>query len=197
MENDSEQNYNEDKALYDEDGESVDNAQSGGANTKGAINQGRTSAGNVKVAPEDSVAPGDRQGLDESPDEAQGENEPSFPARVNVTIDKPGKGAVQVETVVQDGMIVIDNVYHFPGADLADAQSAEKDWARRGLYSGPPFGNLDEDLQVLLERYLDERGVNTNLALFVPEYVDYKEQKEYLQWLNSKSCISSCCLDKN
>jgi hypothetical protein len=26
------------------------------------------------------------------------------------------------------------------------------------MYTGPPFGNLDEDLQVLLERYLDERG---------------------------------------
>lgn len=38
-------------------------AQSGGANTKGAVNQGRTGAGNFKVAPEDSVAPADREEL--------------------------------------------------------------------------------------------------------------------------------------
>lgn len=49
-----------DEALLDE--EDME-AQSGGANTKGAINQGRTSGGNFKVAPEDSIAPGDRPEL--------------------------------------------------------------------------------------------------------------------------------------
>jgi hypothetical protein len=38
--------------------------QSGGAHTKGAINQGNNrSDGNFKVAPEDSIAPADREGL--------------------------------------------------------------------------------------------------------------------------------------
>lgn len=35
----------------------------------------------------------------------------------------------------------------------------------------------------MLERYLDVRGVNTALALFIPDYIDVKEQKEYLGWL--------------
>lgn len=52
-----------DEALLDE--EDFD-AQSGGANTKGAVNQGRTSGGNVKIAPEDSVAPADRDELRDS-----------------------------------------------------------------------------------------------------------------------------------
>jgi complement component 1 Q subcomponent-binding protein len=51
-----------DEAFMDED-EDVENAQSGGANTKGAINQGRTSGGNIKVAPEDSISPADRDEL--------------------------------------------------------------------------------------------------------------------------------------
>jgi complement component 1 Q subcomponent-binding protein len=51
------------------------------------------------------------------------------------------------------------------------------------MYSGPPFPQLDEDLQVLLESYLAERGVDTELAIFIPEYIDVKEQKEYLGWL--------------
>ena len=37
--------------------------QSGGANTKGAINQGNSADGNFKIAPEDNVAPADREGL--------------------------------------------------------------------------------------------------------------------------------------
>lgn len=49
-----------DEALMDEE-EELGDAQSGGANTKGAINQGRTAGGNFKVAPEDNVAPGDRE----------------------------------------------------------------------------------------------------------------------------------------
>lgn len=82
-------------------------------------------------------------------------------------------------------MIVIDNVFYLKSGALATANSAEADWERRGIYAGPQFANLDEDLQVLIERYLDERGVNTSLALFVPNYIDYKEQKEYLGWLEN------------
>lgn len=179
----------QDPALYDEDDGSIpESAQSGGANTKGAINVGHTKGGNIKIAPEDRVAPADREDLadDESPPSNE-DDEPSFPARVNVMIEKVGKGTLQIETTAQDGEIVIDNVYFFKDAELADAKTAELDWKRRNLYEGPPFGNLDEDLQVLLERYLDERGVNTALAMWVPEYIDFKEQREYLNWLSSKS----------
>ena len=181
--------YSEDKALYDEDGADVpESTQSGGAQSKGTINQGRSKGGNFNVAPEDRVAPADRPELmdDESPESEEGQ-EPSFPARVNVTIEKAGKGAMQIETIAQDGMIVIENVYYYQNADLADAKTAELDYSKKSLYLGPPFGNLDEDLQVLLERYLDERGINTSLALMVPDYIDFKEQREYLNWLSSKS----------
>lgn len=54
-----------DEAFHDEEtddpGEMT--AQSGGGNTKGAVNQGRTPQGNFKVAPEDSIAPADREEL--------------------------------------------------------------------------------------------------------------------------------------
>lgn len=185
----------QDPALYDEDDSPIpeSSAQSGGANTKGAINAGRTKGGNIAVAPEDRVAPADREDLAAADDDDNGspppgaDDEPSFPARVNVMIEKVGKGTLQIETTAQDGEVVIDNVYFFKDAELADAKTAELDWKRRNLYEGPPFGNLDEDLQVLLERYLDERGVNTALAMWVPEYIDFKEQREYLNWLSSES----------
>lgn len=178
----------EDRALEDEYGEDIPtDTQSGGANTKGAVNQGRTKGGNIAVAPEDRIAPADRPELanDDAPEGGEGSEEPSFAVTVNVTIEKPGKGCIQIDTTAQDGMINIENVHYFKKGELADAQTAELNWSKRNLYAGPPFGNLDEDLQVLLERYLDERGVNTALALFVPDYVDFKEQREYLSWLSN------------
>jgi complement component 1 Q subcomponent-binding protein len=69
---------------------------------------------------------------------------------------------------------------------LAHAATAEKDWARQSLYAGPPFENLDEDLQTYLERYLEERGINAELANMIPDYIQVKEQKEYVRWLESK-----------
>ena len=186
---DSDPDRFDDPSLYDEEDAGVVDSQSSGAQSKGTANVGRTRNSNVNISSEDKVAPADRPELADEEDTGSlnEDQNPSFPARVNVIIDKVGQGALQIETVVQDGMVVIDNVYYLPSAELADVKNAEKDWQRRGMYTGPPFGNLDEDLQVLLERYLDERGVNTALALFIPDYIDHKEQREYISWLSSKS----------
>ncbi len=165
--------------------------QSGGAQSKGTINSGRTKNGNINVAPEDSISPADRPELSddegrapEGVEDDENAQEPSIPIRLEVTIEKPGRGALQLETVANDGMIAIENVYYYPDAQLAQTKSADQELRKREMYLGPPFANLDEDLQVLFERYLDERGVNTALALFVPDYVDFKEQREYLRWLS-------------
>jgi len=167
----------EDEAFDDVDMD----AQSGGANTKGAINQGKTPDGNIRVAPEDRISPADREELeDDYEDGNQG-----FPARASITIERPGKGAIAIEATAQDGDFLIEDLYYFPQSDLADPATAEKDWSRRTLYTGPPFNNLDEDLQILLEKYLEERGINTRLAIFIPDYIDHKEQKEYIRWLNN------------
>jgi complement component 1 Q subcomponent-binding protein len=145
------------------------------------VNQGgRPGQGNVGVHTEDRVAPADREFDDEL-------GEPSFPARVNVTIEKPGSGALLIQATAQDGVFDIEEVSYFAKSDLAHAQTAEKDWARQSLYAGPPFENLDEDLQNYFERYLEERGVNSELANVIPDYIQVKEQKEYVRWLESES----------
>jgi complement component 1 Q subcomponent-binding protein len=144
-----------------------------------AVNAGRPGQAGVGVHTEDRVAPADREFDDE-------DMEPSFPARVNITIEKPGSGALLVQTVVQDGVFEVEEVSYFSKPELANAQSAEKDWDRQSLYSGPPFENLDEDLQTYFDRYLEERGVNEELANVIPDYIQIKEQKEYVRWLESK-----------
>ncbi|KAA8566545.1 hypothetical protein MFRU_042g00510 [Monilinia fructicola] len=120
----------------------------------------------------------------ENPLDVEGESH-SFPARINIIVEKKNRGALAIETVAEDGMIVIDNVYHYADAAHAYAKTTDAAHQRQDLYVGPPYGNLDEDLQVLFERYLDERGINQALAIFVPDYIDMKEQKEYLLWLNN------------
>lgn len=111
--------------------------------------------------------------------------EPSFPARVNITVEKPAKGSLLIQAVVQDGVFQIEEVSHFAKAELAQAQTAEKDWDRQSLYAGPPFENLDEDLQSLWDRYIEDRGINAELATMIPDYISVKEQKEYTRWLES------------
>ena len=133
----------------------------------------------MTMARTNSNAPTDRPELndEEAPEGEEGEQEPSFPARVNVTITKPGSnGAMQIETTAQDGMFVIENVSYYPKKELAEPKTTDLDWERRELYTGPPFGNLDEDLQDLLERFLDERGINTALVsdFFTAGYMDEK-----------------------
>ncbi|OJD10418.1 hypothetical protein ACJ73_09799 [Blastomyces percursus] len=151
------------------------------------INQRQDRDGQIPVAPEDKISAADQEDADFEEDQI-----PSYPARVSVTIEKKGKGAVQIETLAQDGYIQIQNVGYFAKADLANAASAEKEWTRQSLYSGPPFGNLDEDLQTLMEQYLEERGIDNALAVFVPEFIEFKEQQEYIRWLkNLKTFIEA------
>lgn len=170
----------------DDPSDMPESAQSGGANTKGAVNRGNTRGGNIKVAPEDSIAPADRPELvdDEAAQDDEGEQEPSFPSHCFITVERPNKGALQIQAVAQDGLMVIENVVFYKDAKLADPKSRADEDSARDLYTGPPFGNLDEDLQLLFEKFLEERGINTTMALFVPEYIDFKEQREYLNWLD-------------
>lgn len=172
-----------DEDLYDDDA----SGQRGGAQSKGTVKQSGAEDGNIKPAPADNTAATDQAGLADEEDAAAGESSqaPAYPSTLYVTISKPGKGAMHVVTTAQDGMITIENVYYYETTEMAEAETPEADFARTNAYGGPPFQNLDPELQTMLERYLDERGINEQLANFVPDYVEYKEQREYVQWLQS------------
>ena len=69
---------------------------------------------------------------------------------------------------------------------LPEGKSAQDEVARRDLYTGPPFEELDESLQALFEEYLRERGIDETMAVFIPQYIDQKETEEYMRWMQSK-----------
>lgn len=118
-------------------------------------------------------------------DEGSEEDEISAPVRLHIVVEKPGKGALVIHSMIQDSMVIIDGCLHYENPEHAYAKTSERLHERESIYAGPVFANLDEELQVLFERYLDERGINTALAIFISEYINMKEQKEYTKWLKN------------
>ncbi|SCV67530.1 BQ2448_5141 [Microbotryum intermedium] len=108
-----------------------------------------------------------------------------FAVQAAITITKPGGGALSIDAVAQDGIFTINNVTFYKDADVATSMSSEADWTRQGLYMGPAFVNLDEGVQNEFEAFLEERGIDSSLAVFVPELAEHKEQKEYVLWLHN------------
>lgn len=51
-------------------------------------------------------------------------------------------------------------------------------------YQGPRFSNLDESLQATVEKYLQEKGVDADLADFIFGYSEIKEEDSYRDLLS-------------
>jgi complement component 1 Q subcomponent-binding protein, mitochondrial len=94
-----------------------------------------------------------------------------------VFLQSAGPGSLNIDALCQEGAFLVDNVSFYPDASLGTELTAEADWKRRGLYIGPQFDTLDVGLQEEFEKYLQERGIDERLALFIPEYSEFKEQK--------------------
>ncbi|KAJ3089357.1 Mitochondrial acidic protein mam33 [Quaeritorhiza haematococci] len=129
----------------------------------------------------------------ENEGEEEGEEEPkSFPVNVTIIVEKSAEangdlGALEIQATCQDASFFIDNVSYSKSSSLMVDTSAEGDWQRRGKYGGPVFVDLDDGLQDLFHKYLEERGFDAALADVIPNYIEYKEQKEYMSWLQSVS----------
>lgn len=136
----------------------------------------------------DTAEPTEELDEDETDQMASGtedEFEGSFPVRCAINITKTNHGSLNIDAQAQDGQFLIENITFYRDDALATELTAEADWARRGLYIGPQFETLDENLQAQFESYLAERGIANNLALFIPNYAEYKEQREYCNWLEN------------
>lgn len=117
--------------------------------------------------------------------ETEEEFDGSFPVRCAINVTKAGKGSLNIDAQAQDGQFMIENITFYKDDQLATELTSDADWARRGLYMGPQFETLDENVQAQFESYLAERGIATNLALFIPNYAELKEQREYCHWLTN------------
>lgn len=117
--------------------------------------------------------------------EGDGAGDHSVTCRLNIVVEKDGNGALNIDATVQDAAIIVENMYYYHDPAIAHSSSPDAVHKERDVYPGPQFGTLDEDLQLLMEQYLEERGINSALAVFVPDYMDLKEHREYLEWLKN------------
>ncbi|KAJ7193518.1 mitochondrial glycoprotein [Mycena pura] len=123
---------------------------------------------------------------DEEPTEAGAAKEAPLELRVSLSITKTTvPGALNVDLYCTDGAFQPATVSFYKDSKIGTELSIESDFARRTLFTGPPFETLDVGLQENMEAFLRERGIDETLARFVPEYATYKEQTEYVQWLEA------------
>jgi complement component 1 Q subcomponent-binding protein len=61
----------------------------------------------------------------------------------------------------------------------------EEKGAKDPNFDGPDFSQLDEQLQRQFKKYLDARGVNEELANYLLDLLEDKEQREYQRWLHN------------
>lgn len=109
----------------------------------------------------------------------------SFPVRTTVMVEKEDKGSLVLNTIAQDGYFHIQGIRYFRKGEIDHHDIFRHDIGeqRQDLYMGPLFEELSQDLQATFTGFLEERGINAALATFLPDYIDYKEQKEYVRWL--------------
>jgi complement component 1 Q subcomponent-binding protein len=133
-----------------------------------------------------SIAELQEEEFDMQEEEGQeADDQPGYPIRASLSITKSNApGALNMDLNTQDGTFDIENISFYDDAKLGTELTAEADWNRRGLYIGPQFQTLDNGLQEEVDKFLRERGINETVAIFIPEYAAFKEQQEYVKWLN-------------
>lgn len=76
------------------------------------------------------------------------------------------------------------------GLDVENVFPVRKGAKPMQPFMGPEFCEMDKDLQKAVWEYLEERGVNDELALFLHDYMEVKHKHELVRWLkNVESCI--------
>lgn len=84
-----------------------------------------------------------------------------------------GDTSMHFECLAGEGLIV----------EKVTVLSANEDDRSETAYSGPYFDELEPSMQSAFMSYLDERYINDDLALFIAEYAEVKEQQEYVTFL--------------
>ena len=82
------------------------------------------------------------QDLEEDGDDE--EPGPAYPISTVISIKKPNSGTLQIMTTVQDDTFFIEHVGFMSDSTLAENNTAEGDWKKSGIYTGPVFSQLDE-----------------------------------------------------
>lgn len=115
-------------------------------------------------------------------DDAQAEDEEPASVRCTISATKGGK-TLFIVCIAQDSTIRIQSTA-MAGA-VTDIDALHASGVNPNLYQGPEFTELAEDLQDAFHAYVEDYlGVNTDVAAYVAMQFDYKEQCQYVKFLN-------------
>lgn len=81
---------------------------------------------------------------------------------------------------VEEAELVLDSIMHV--SDYGKYSTLNNE-ARAKLYGGPDIAELDQEVVGNFVGFLEERGINDDIAKFVLDYSNFREQKEYESWL--------------
>lgn len=108
-------------------------------------------------------------------------------ANVTVIIEKKGLTSglyINLLLSVQTNYFAIGGLRKYDDIKSTLKTSAQDEFQRELYYYGPPFTNLDENLQESLMEYLNSRGIDNSLADFITGYSLVKENELYISWLS-------------
>lgn len=112
-------------------------------------------------------------------DEEDLEEELAPSLRFDVSVSKAGK-YMHISCVNQDARATVDGIVFSDSADEINED----------FYRGPVLDDLPDDVREALDEYIQvECGVDEDVAAFTSMYADYREQAEYMQWLNDVKSI--------
>jgi len=112
-------------------------------------------------------------------DGSESEQDESPAIRFDVTVSRAGT-TLHMSCISEDASASIESATVFTGDD-ADKNNAENEEAFRG----PDLEELPEKVQEAFNLFLtQECGVNEDVAAFIAMWADYREQLEYVGWLD-------------
>ncbi|KAF0684108.1 Aste57867_23895 [Aphanomyces stellatus] len=110
---------------------------------------------------------------EEAEEEGEGEEDDDVLPCIRFTARIVKDNQALIFDCVASSVLTVDGVMHTETADeLNDSD-----------YQGPRFADLEEDVQEAFADYLNERHINDDLANFITQFADLKEQKEYVTFL--------------
>jgi complement component 1 Q subcomponent-binding protein, mitochondrial len=104
----------------------------------------------------------------------------NFGIDFKVTITSPDGHSALAFDCVAAMSVIIKRVSCAPS--VVTASSALE--GSGNTYRGPDFDRLDEGLQASFKAYLEERGIDDDMAFFILSKSQQKEQNDYLDWLH-------------
>lgn len=115
----------------------------------------------------------------EGSEEEDEEEEESPAIRFDATVSRAGT-TLHMSCISEDATASIESATVFSGED-ADKNNVENEESFRG----PDLEELPEKVQEAFDLFLTEEcGVDEDVAAFIAMWADYREQAEYVGWLD-------------